>query len=96
MLTRSKLRHLPISLFALLGISPILIAMGAGLIGEFHGWEMHERGPPPQSELHATLLKIGIVGWFSLVTIPAAVVLSLLWLGVLAVMNRRTRRTETE
>ena len=91
-----KLKYLPFPLFALLGISPILIAMGAGLIGQFHGWEMHEGGPPPQSELHATLLKIGIVGWFSLVTIPAAVVLSLLWLGVLAVMNRRTRRTETE
>lgn len=96
MLTRSKLKYLPFPLFALLGVSPILMAVGAGLIGEFMGYEMHEGGPPPQSELHATLLHIGVAGWYFMITFPAAVALSLGWLGVLAVMNRRARRNETE
>lgn len=96
MLSRSKLKHLPFLLFALLGFSPILLAMAAGLAGELMGYEMHEGGPPPQSELHATLLRIGVAGWYFMITVPAAVALSLGWLGVLAVIHHRARRNETE
>jgi hypothetical protein len=89
--SRSKLKYLPLPIFAMFAVAPILLAMAAGLIGEFMGYEMHEGGPPPQSDLHATLLRIGVAGWYFLVTVPAAVALSLLWLVVLAVMERRAR-----
>jgi hypothetical protein len=88
--------HLPVLLFALLGFSPILMAVCAGLIGELMGYEMHEGGPPPQSALHATLLRIGVAGWYVMVTAPAAAALSLAWLGILALMERRARRNEPE
>ena len=94
--SRRKLEHLPVLLFALLGFSPILLAVAAGLAGELMGYEMHEGSPPPQSELHATLLRIGVAGWYFMITVPAAVVLSLAWLGVGAVIHHRAPRNETE
>ena len=84
-------RYLPFPILLLMGIAPVVLAIVAGGIGEALGYEMHESMPPPQSDLHSILLSIGVCGWFVLVTLPAAVLLSLLWLGILIVMDLRAR-----
>lgn len=84
-------KYLPFPILLLMGIAPVLLAIIAGGIGEALGYEMHEGMPPPQSDFHAILLRLGVCGWYVLVTLPAAVLLSLLWLGILIVMDRRAR-----
>ena len=87
-LVRSKLKAIPFVVFGLIGIAPILMAMGAGLVAKIYGYELHEGYPPDESDLGRTLYRLGVAGWYFLFTLPAAVCLSGIYAAILFVLPR--------
>ena len=57
-------------LILFLGILPIIFAMIAGLISKLFGHELTECGPPKIPIIGRILYSFGVMGWFSLITVP--------------------------
>lgn len=76
---RQALTMFPFAVFGLVAVTPILIAILAGLVGKIYGYGLNEGGPPDNSELGDTLYKLGVFGWHFLYTAPAALVASALY-----------------
>jgi hypothetical protein len=91
-LVRKNLKVIPFMLFGLMGVAPILMAIGAGLVAKVHGYELHEGYPPDDSDLARTLYRLGAAGWYFLVTFPAAVGLSGIYAAFLFVLPRMKGR----
>ena len=91
-LGRSNLKAIPFVVFGLIGIAPILTAMGAGFVAKIYGYELHEGYPPDDSDLGRTLYRLGVAGWYFLFTLPAAVCLSGIYAAILFVLARMSRR----
>jgi hypothetical protein len=88
---RWVLKAIPFVLFGLIGIAPILVSITAGYVAEYYGYELHEGGPPDDSDLANTLYQYGVMGWYVLVTFPAAVFLSVVYASLLYISVQRKR-----
>ncbi len=62
----------PFPLIALFGISPVLLAMFAGFITSLFGEQLNEGSPPDVPVIGGLLYSMGVMGWFSLITVPLA------------------------
>ncbi len=92
-----RAKELPFILFGLIGIAPIVIAISAGWIARAYGYDLNEGAPPDDSERARTLYRMGVAGWYFLYTLPAALVLSVVYAISLRVHERnRVRRHPPE
>ena len=66
------MRLTPFPLIALFGFSPVLLAMFAGFITSLFGEQLNEGSPPDVPVIGGSLYSMGVMGWFSLITIPLA------------------------
>lgn len=90
---RKRAWTLPFVVFGLLGIAPILVAVTAGWIARAYGYELHEGGPPDDSERARILCHLGVAGWYFLYTMPLALALSVVYAICLQIHKRlRVRR----
>jgi hypothetical protein len=60
---RNFLKAIPFVVFGLIGIAPILLSMGAGLVARIYGCELHEGSPPDDSDFSRMLYRLGAAGW---------------------------------
>lgn len=80
-------------MFALFGISPILVALGAGMIAQIYGFELNEARPPDSSDLGRRLYQFGVAGWYFLITVPVAIFLSVVYAATLFFLAHRRKRS---
>jgi hypothetical protein len=86
----------------LLAAAPLLAAMGAGAYADRHGCKLHEGFVNPcivdGTDIGQTLYTLGVLGWFSLATIPlgafALLVLAVAW--IVSASVRRAKRPRSE
>jgi len=68
---------------AFIAISPILVAVFAGSIAESHGCKLDEGSVHPciiaGTDWGDTLYTMGVMGWFSLLSMPLGFVLFIIW-----------------
>jgi hypothetical protein len=87
------LKHLiPFPLIALFGISPILIAMFAGFIASLFGHQLNEGSAPDIPLIGDLLYAMGVMGWFSLLTLPVAGFGLLIYCEAVGLIPSRLRR----
>jgi hypothetical protein len=89
-----------IILILLLGISPFLSAMIAGTIAEANGCTLHEGFVNPcvinGTDWGETLYTMGVLAWFSLATIPIAIMAAGVYLVAVIIVSlilRSRKRT---
>ena len=79
----------------LLCLSPVALAFGAAWIAQAYGCVLHEGFPNPCVILGAdrgeALSSAFVAGWFGMVTLPLAALLTLPLLGVIAIRLWRRR-----
>jgi hypothetical protein len=84
----------------LLAAAPLLVAMGAGTYADSHGCTLHEGFVNPcivdGKDVGKTLYGLGMMGWFSIATVPlgalAALVLIVAWIVTAIVSRARAKR----
>jgi hypothetical protein len=87
-------------LIVLVAAAPLLVTMGAGTYAASHGCTLHEGFVNPcivdGRDVGQTLYKLGMVGWFSIATLPlgalAALVLIVAWIVTAVVSRARAKR----
>jgi len=100
---RNLLFLLGLVLILLFAAAPILVAVGAGTYAQSHGCTLHEGFVNPcivdGEDIGKTLYSLGVLGWFSLATIPiggvAALILILVWIVTAISARSRDNRKAT-
>jgi len=84
----------------LFACAPILSALLAGMIADYHGCALDEGGVHPcligGADYGETLSVMFVLGWFGLVTLPLGALAAVTWcivLTIVIVMNIRRRKS---
>lgn len=84
---------------AAFAFSPMLFVALAGVIANANGCPLDVLAPQPclvnGVDWGGPLYAIAILGWFTLLTLPAGLVLAVVWLVALLLHRRRWRRAAT-
>ena len=84
----------------LVGIAPVVAAIGASLVADAAGCTLHEGFTNPciiaGSDRGELLYTLFVSGWFGLVSLPVAVIALLAWLLLLVIYLLTARRRRTE
>jgi len=73
----------------LIGLGPLLIALGAGAFASLNGCTLHEGFSNPCVFLGVdwgdTLYSMGVMGWITILSVPVALLMFAIYLAILAV-----------
>lgn len=93
----STMLWMALPLILIFAVSPILVAVAAGLVGASMGCRIDEGGVYPCPvlgfDLGGVLAVMFVCGWFFVFTIPLGAVAALVWLGcAVAMFFRRDKQ----
>lgn len=84
-----KLYALWLGIIVLVGIVPLLLTLGAGMVAEANGCTLHEGYVNPcviwGEDRGETLYSLGMMFWYSFYTVPLAAFAFFVWLLILIV-----------
>ena len=90
MVRRIIIHTMVVLIILLLGLSPVLASMGAGMIAEANGCTLHEGFVNPciinGEDWGQDLYTFGVLGWLAIGTIPIAVMVAVAYLVIVIII----------